>query len=461
MKRISILGFLCLVLLITLHAVSVEADTPILSTKWSYSATDAANGQWVATGVAPASNAPMNAMSTVSAGGTHHTYAVSTDYSKSIAVAGMKQNDYLLWSVICPSGLPAGCGVDLMLTMSAEEATAPRYWITEIYDGGAWVIPPMEDLQIDSDGLPYSFYMETFDSYQHISFAQSFVLHNAIAPGDTLKLRCRVSGIRQTTGEVLPDNGGGRIYLPSKSFDFCYIVAYPGIQERDSKNIALLGNSFTYYAETPFMLKELARSQGHRLNMRMHTKGGYTFEQHNSTKRSLDVVDHGGYDYVFIQDQSQHHARYAEQQEQAPAILAATETLTARLRKHSPSAQIVLECTWPFNRDNWDGYGSAEAFAAALEKGAKAIAKIDPNINKVSPIGRGFLLAHADSLPNLYSKDKKHQGVNGAYLKTCINYLMIYGEKFTPTVSDCGCDSTEAAYMRKLAESIVLTSANK
>lgn len=452
MKRTFLLIRLCLCFLLLPLDYAI-AGTPLVA-HWYYSKEYADSGVWLTDGIAPATYGDGAMMEPVSPAGRKFSRTITSDYSRSIALSGLGTDDYLLYTLPCPSGLPAGCGVDMMLTMAADADDAPCYWIVEIFDGGRWTAPATGDLLMDPDGTPYSFYLRKFHPYQHASFTQSFVLGHELTPGDTLRIRCRVSGVRDASDRLLRADGGGSVYLPSHEFHFCHIAAYPGVSEFDVKRIAILGNSFTFYYASPFMLKELARSQGHRLDMRLHLKGGRTFGQHLGLERSLDVVDYGGYDLAILQDQSQQHSRYASTGNDT--ILADTRALTARIRQHSPDVRIILENTWAYPRRNWDGYGSAEKFTAMLSCGAVAIAAADPDIDCVSPLGQAFLDAQKVGIPDILYTDSKHPGINGAYLKTCINYLLIYGERFTDSVSDCGCDPDIAAQLRAIAEHTVL-----
>ena len=74
----------------------------------------------------------------------------------------------------------------------------------------------------------------------------------------------------------------------------------------------------------------------------------------------------------------------------------------------------------------------------------------------ISPIGEGFKIGRAQNLTLLHT-DNRHQSREGAYLKACINYLLIYKQPFTTTVSDCGVKRKTAAIIRKIAEQVVLS----
>lgn len=75
----------------------------------------------------------------------------------------------------------------------------------------------------------------------------------------------------------------------------------------------------------------------------------------------------------------------------------------------------------------------------------------------VSPIGPGFIVAR-EKYPEtgLYNTDSKHQSVYGAYLKACVNYLVLTREKFSGAPSDCGLEANKAKAMMECAEEVVL-----
>lgn len=57
---------------------------------------------------------------------------------------------------------------------------------------------------------------------------------------------------------------------------------------------------------------------------------------------------------------------------------------------------------------------------------------------------------------NLFAADNKHQNLLGSYLKSCVNYLTIFGEPFGDKPADCGIDHGVAEYLRTVAERVVL-----
>lgn len=349
------------------------------------------------------------------------------------SVRGLQEGDWILFSK--PSkALPAGTDIDFMVTMSASDSLAPRTWVCEIMDGGQWrTATPDEEV---------SFYTIKFNPYQHATCTRNFTLQHPMDSGD-IKVRCRVVG----------HSCGGSVYMPLHTWVPASIKAYPGIKRKDTKRLAVLGNSFTYYFGTPFMLTDIARSQGHRLITDINMKGGRHFWHHLDMERSHDVMDKSGYDIVLLQDYSSAHSNYATNHE--PERLAATREITGIFRAKSPKARIILENTWVFPRGNWAGHGSPEKFSEQLHKGIMMLKDECKDINQISPIRVAFDMAYAEGIDGLWVEDKKHQGLNGAYLKACVNYLLIYGGGFNKNVSDCGVEPTTAASLRRIAAKAV------
>lgn len=440
----------------TLLTVTQEAiaANPAYPARWYYTNAEAQSSGWFNSGVAAANYDAGKNSAVITAVGVNNRrlgHIITTTYKESIGLSNLYTGDYLLFSLPVKE-LATGTGIDFMLTISGNDNSAPKYWICEILDGGQWKKPKQADLK-QADGVEYSFYTKYFSSYQHCTFLQNFTLDNAVNSG-FVQVRCRVVGNRNGgDGTLSPDNNGA-VYLPSHEFHLCSMAAYPGIAAKDNKRVAILGNSFTHYFGSAFLLKEIARSQGHNLDIRAFAKGSQYLNNHYSLERSNDIIAEGGYDYVVLQEQSTTHDAYAVNH--AEATLNENKALTAKLRQTSPSARIILENTWAFPSSNWNNHGSSAQFESLLLTGAKEIAQADPNTDWVSPIGVAFNAAYASGITDLWFTDSKHPNRNGAYLKSCVNYLVIFGEPFDANVTNGGCDATTAAKLRQIAEQTVL-----
>ena len=122
-------------------------------------------------------------------------------------------------------------------------------------------------------------------------------------------------------------------------------------QMRDTLRVLCIGNSFTYVCEAHQKLVDLAASEGHHIVMNAQYVGGFTFGRHLQRDETLNAIERPGpqdaFDAVFLQNQSQLHARYATDPDRYAYVLADAKELSGRVRQYSPQARIYLESTGP------------------------------------------------------------------------------------------------------------------
>lgn len=230
-------------------------------------------------------------------------------------------------------------------------------------------------------------------------------------------------------------------------------------QTPDTLRVLSIGNSFTYVGDTPAKLKDLAASEGHILIVKSETVGGFTFARHLVRDKTLKAIERSSpkdhYDIVFLQNQSQLHARYGENPKAFAYVCADAKELAGRVRQYSPKARIFVESTWSYPAGDCGGFGTMEQFDRLNDKGSEKLARACRA--EVSYIGKAFALARATAPDiDLLSQDRKHQSEYGAYLKSCVNYLLIYGRPFSGNASACGLDPEAASRLRRIAEQTVL-----
>ncbi len=396
------------------------------------------NDRWESDGLCSPKNGSA-VLSAVSVNGKRLTFIED----KGISLAGTHRGDYFIYAVPVKN-LPAGEQIDFMCTLVATEPDAPKYWLFEYWDNNRWNTINSELRVAEEDPtIKYSFYNKYFKSAHHTTFTQSFTLSNPVVNG-CVKVRLR------TLSE-----GSGATKVSSGRYMSMYLIRYkdaPPIVDR--KRMLFIGNSFTYFFGTAFMLKEIARSQGHQIDAVISVKGGQEFCEHLMLERSLEAISRGGYHYAFLQDTSPNAAIYADTGKEE--ILTAARTINNLTLKYSPDCQIIYERTWGCPHKNYRGYGSYDRLDYLLKKGSELLKKRLKEHNIiVSPIGLGFRIGREYNLPLLHT-DNRHQSRIGAYMKACINYLVVYGTHFNSNVSDCGLDATTAATVRQIAEQVVL-----
>jgi hypothetical protein len=265
--------------------------------------------------------------------------------------------------------------------------------------------------------------------------------------------------LRALDGFVRPSKGG------EKEGGACFIgSSYLGAQlsdfgttpPKDTLKVLCIGNSFTYYLGCPAILKEIAWKEGHYLDMASSLKGGWSMGQHLSLETTNDLVAEGGYDYVFLQDQSQAAARVGKDRKKYDNLIRNIAAMTAKVRTNAEGCKAVVEYTWAYAKNDYGSFGSLEAFDKYGKKGARIMAKAVGNA-EVSPIAEAFAIVRKERPDiNLYHTDNHHQSLYGSYLKSCVNYLVIFGEPFGDSPSDYLVEPEIAAYLRSVAERTVL-----
>lgn len=229
------------------------------------------------------------------------------------------------------------------------------------------------------------------------------------------------------------------------------------LSAQEKTPVLCMGNSFTRVGEAHRKLEAIAESESHPLNLKASITDGYTFYRHLTDPKMIRNVEtfHYPYRFVFLQNQSQMSALYCGNPKQHRMVLEDAKALVSRIRQYSPDAVIYIEQTWAYERHNCGECGSVEEFDRLLRLGTAKIAKATKT--QVSPIGEAFRIVREEgNRVNVYDEDRKHQNEYGSYLKACVNYLLMFREKFSDRVSDCGLDPEQCRYLRDVAERVVL-----
>lgn len=392
---------------------------------------------WVYGGICSPKDSPA-VMSAVSTSGSPLSFSLSTGP----CVSGTHAGDYFIYAVPTKH-VASGEQIDFMCTIVGSQATSPKYFIFEYWDNGRWNSIKSELRTAEEDSsIKYSFYNKYFSSAHHTTYTQSFTLMQPIE-NDCVRVRLRI--LSEGAG-VTKFSSGGR-YMSM------YMIKYsnaPAVTDR--YKMLFVGNSFTYYYGTAFMFKEIARSQGHQVDAIISVKGSQEFSEHLQLERTLEAIGRGGFDYAFLQDTSPNPAKYAD--ERRPEILEACKEINALTLSYSPNCQIIYERCWACPKDDFRGFGSYDKLDEMLKRGSEMLREELGGTVWVSPIGLGFRVGREQGLTMLHTDDQ-HQSRIGAYMKACINYLLVYQTRFTDTVSDCAVDAATAKIVRQIAERVV------
>lgn len=434
--------------------VNQDPQGPALPSKWLSGSAYTGNmyeSTWTEKHIFPSTNGSSATITAVRGEANAATPLTFSIDGNKATVNTLVEGDY--WLFTMPNvNLPAGSAVEFGMTTGGD-ANQPKYFIVEWFDGTEWKSDESTLFTAaENSSLKYS-YMASGDmggsTYENNTVAQVIRFDKAIN-GD-LKIRSRAVGNKTAGGATQNINAVGKSLFYNFGFTAAYVSDLGVVNVKDVKNVLCLGNSFSYYSNPVLMLQEIAYSQGHLLRIKANLKGSQTYSQHCALKLSQHAINAGGFDFAILQDQSSQPAKYGDTAD--PEILKGCQDITALVKAASPNCQRILEQTWSYSGSTFGGFGSYEQFDSKCEKGAKALAEATGAW--VSPIGKAFKAARAQGI-SLYYSDNKHQGENGAYLKACVNYCVLYGEAFSGNVPNCGIDPSVAAKLRAIAEATVL-----
>lgn len=361
---------------------------------------------------------------------------------KGRAAAGpFKAGDSFLFEVPAESA-SSGSFVSFDATMSANPG-APMHWVVEWKDGDRWVA-----------GREYVCHGPAIGKdYKYTTIHQTYRMKNS-PEDDVVRVR-----LRALDGATIPSMDGcetdGLAMFVTSTYIGAYVMDYGTAQPKDTTKVLCIGNSFTYYLSCPQMLKDIAWKEGHYLDVSASVKGGWTMEKHLTYPTTEDEINQGGYDVVFLQDQSQSAAQVGGDRRKYAANVTNMAAVADKVRAVSEDCRVVLECTWAYAGKNNGGFSCVTEFYENAGKGIKVMARAADA--DVSPIRDAFRMANIER-PDilLFADDGYHQSEYGSYLKSCVNYLVLFGEPFGENPSDCGLDPKKTEPLRKIAETVVL-----
>lgn len=211
---------------------------------------------------------------------------------------------------------------------------------------------------------------------------------------------------------------------------------------RKPLRVLFVGNSYTYYNNLPEMLEQLSLSAGtdSRIQARMVVAGGATLEQHWQRGAALWAIQHGGWDYVVLQEQSS--LGPSPMLDGLPTIRSPDDFYRyARLFDEAirqAGANTVFYSTWgrrnaPVQNQQLLDYAYMQI---ARERHAR-----------MAPVGMAWQdLRSKGSAVDPYWQDGSHPSPAGTYLAACVFYATFTGrspkglahEISGPAVDDTG-----------------------
>ena len=337
--------------------------------------------------------------------------------------------------------LPAGSFVDFNATFTIEDG-APMEWVLEVEDGGKW--------KICKSFMCYGPAFGKDDSHTYIY--QTVRIEEGVE--NMIRFRIKASdGFMRPTKNKMEERGAMFVSGPHLG---AMVKDFGSNAPKDTLKVLCLGNSFTYFYGSPTMLKEIAWNEGHFIDVNASLKGGWNMGQHLSLQTTNDLIQEGGYDYMILQDQSLVPAKVGHDPNGMYSKIKEMEAMATKVRTTSPDCKAIVENTWAYWKYNFGGFKSIDDFDENGIKGAMILAEAVEDA-QISPIANAFRIVRNERPDiNLYDSDMHHQSILGSYLKSCINYLILFNEPFGDSPADCLQDPEVTAYLRDVAERVVL-----
>lgn len=363
------------------------------------------------------------------------------------------------WLITIPSVTSdAGQWFEFYITATGT-AKSPKYFIFEYKDGDEWkcVEDRLYTAKEDSS-LKYSYLLSGQGDSHNTTFENSFQITKALN-NETLYLRLRPVGIYAADGSIhnVSNTTDAVSGFQQANYSGMYLNKLVGPRPAKRKKVLFIGNSLTYYHTTIAKTKQLCWTQGLEIDAEGYLHGGAVFYEHMSWDFAKLVMAQGGYDYAVLQCGGRSIGRYGRyispsgsdisqsEKDLCVKFLKGYDDIQKWILTYSPSCQLILEKDWrtKSNADNYvsdynitaEGYTVSDAnrlkvLDIYLDRGHKAWADLYPSVWE-SPVGDGFRYVWDESGwgYNLYHTDDYHENNDGAYLKACVNTLMLTNQK--------------------------------
>lgn len=206
-----------------------------------------------------------------------------------------------------------------------------------------------------------------------------------------------------------------------------FVLCIPSFFYAQQKSILIIGNSYTYSNDLPFVLKSISESNGKDVYIASHSIGGATFQQHSVNSTLLNLIKSRTWDYVLIQGQSQEpsFSDYQVNTQSLPYLKIVADSVYS----NNFCTDLQLFMTW--GRENgdpqWGPISTYDGMQTRLYDGYMRMA--DSVAASVSPVGQVWRAMRTSNPANgLYVSDGSHPSYLGTYLAAATIYSTIFRE---------------------------------
>ncbi|MGC6464897.1 MAG: family 16 glycoside hydrolase [Akkermansiaceae bacterium] len=252
--------------------------------------------------------------------------------------------------------------------------------------------------------------------------------------------------IGNTNGAVLADTTSpGPLMLQGDHTSVRYrnITFEPNVTPR---KILFVGNSYT--GGIRGMVSQLIQSSPYsESTVTFVNPGGKNLAFHLASKKTVELIQNGNFDFVILQDQSQTPAALPQRFHDAAKGL-------DRIIDQS-GAQTVFYQTWgrrDGDKQNARLFPTFEKMQEALTKNYRLAA--GNCLATLAPVGEAWARlreTHPDLGRELYRKDGSHPSEKGAYLAACVFYGVLFDEDPRSLATPKNIPADEAKIIRRTA----------
>ena len=214
-------------------------------------------------------------------------------------------------------------------------------------------------------------------------------------------------------------------------------------------HIMFIGNSYTYYNDSPSLFQALARSNGKEATVYALTKGGRELSENlgsdDIARQLAAYIRWYRFDVCILQEQSTLPIRLPS------AFIGSVRTLAEKLRGRVD--RFVLYETWgrkegspDLEANGWSSLGMTQSLTRSYAQAADAIGAA------VSPVGQNFRKVYAAHPEiDLYAPDLTHPSHAGSCLAVLTHYYTVFGQ-FPANTQALALDEATLAIFRSAVE---------
>ncbi len=224
-------------------------------------------------------------------------------------------------------------------------------------------------------------------------------------------------------------------------------------QDKDTTRILFIGNSYTFMNDLPGTFSKLAESGGEIVKTDISAIGGTTLEKHSKSKKTINKIKTGKWNYVVLQE---HSLGTLVDSFRIKSTYPSVQYLDSLIKTRK--AKTLLYMTWARKKGGTQKLDSLTTkrykdyfeMQKVIENGYRDLGKkfgagIVPAGLAWESVIRQFYFA------DLWQKDESHPNLEGTYLNACVFYATVFGTSPVGLTYTAGIDKSYAKFLQETA----------